>query len=276
MSHERQISQIVSGRQTSDGAGVKLRRVLTGEWHQRLDPWLMLDEFGSDQSDDYIAGFPPHPHRGFETITYMLAGRMEHQDNHGNRGVVEAGGVQWMTAGKGIVHSEMPAQESGLMRGFQFWLNLPAAQKMSEPQWADVSPADIPLWQGDGVAVKVIAGQFQNSVGVIQRDATQPMILDVVFHQEAQQWVDIPVGHDAFVYVYDGRVSLSGKAVAAANMIVLDNAGEGVILSGSVGTRVLVVSGRPLNEPIAANGPFVMNTQEELKDAFSDFRSGKF
>jgi hypothetical protein len=236
----------------------------------------MLDEFGSDQSDDYIAGFPPHPHRGFETITYMLAGRMEHQDNHGNRGVVEAGGVQWMTAGKGIVHSEMPAQESGLMRGFQFWLNLPAAQKMSEPQWADVSPADIPLWQGDGVAVKVIAGQFQNSVGVIQRDATQPMILDVVFHQEAQQWVDIPVGHDAFVYVYDGRVSLSGKAVAAANMIVLDNAGEGVILSGSVGTRVLVVSGRPLNEPIAANGPFVMNTQSELKQAFEDYRFGRF
>jgi redox-sensitive bicupin YhaK (pirin superfamily) len=276
MSEERQVLQIVSGRQTSDGAGVKLRRVLTGEWHQRLDPWLMLDEFGSDQSDDYIAGFPPHPHRGFETITYMLSGRMEHQDNHGNRGVVEAGGVQWMTAGKGIVHSEMPAQESGLMRGFQFWLNLPAAQKMSEPQWADVSPADIPLWQGDGVAVKVIAGQFQNRVGVIQRDATQPMILDVVFHQEAQQWVDIPVGHDAFVYVYDGRVSLSGKAVAAANMIVLDNAGEGVILSGSVGTRVLVVSGRPLNEPIAANGPFVMNTQSELKQAFEDYRFGRF
>jgi redox-sensitive bicupin YhaK (pirin superfamily) len=236
----------------------------------------MLDEFGSDKADDYIAGFPPHPHRGFETITYMLSGRMEHQDNHGNRGVVEAGGVQWMTAGRGIIHSEMPAQEFGLMRGFQFWLNLPAAQKMCEPQWADVAPQDIPVWQGGNVSVKVIAGSFEGVAGVIQRYETQPMILDVVFQSSAQQWIEIADGHHAFIYVYDGDVSFSGKRLGASHIAVLADRGDGVMLDGRAGTRLLVVSGQPLNESIAANGPFVMNTQQELKDAFSDYRSGKF
>jgi hypothetical protein len=276
MFNTRQIFQVVSGRRTSDGAGVKLRRVVTGEWHQRLDPWLMLDEFGSDKADDYIAGFPAHPHRGFETITYMLAGRMEHQDNHGNKGVVESGGVQWMTAGKGIVHSEMPAQEAGLMQGFQFWLNLPASQKMSEPAWADVSPADIPVWQGEGVAVTIIAGSFQGLDGVIQREVTQPMILDVVFGDSVQQWVPIEAGHHAFVYVYAGEVVLSQQSVVAPQMAVLNDVGDGVLLAGKAGTCLLVVSGKPLGEPIASNGPFVMNTQAELRQAFEDYRLGRF
>jgi redox-sensitive bicupin YhaK (pirin superfamily) len=276
MSETRQIFQLVSGRKTSDGAGVKLRRVLTAEWHQRLDPWLMLDEFGSEQADDYLAGFPPHPHRGFETITYMLAGRMEHQDNHGHRGVVEAGGVQWMTAGKGIIHSEMPAQEAGLMQGFQFWLNLPATQKMTDPKWADVSPADIPLWQGEGVAVKVIAGSFQGLDGVIQREVTQPMILDVIFDADIEQWVSIPEGHNAFVYVYAGDFLLSQQLVLVPQMAVLNRVGLGVLLKGHVGTRALVVSAKPLTEAIAANGPFVMNTQAELRQAFEDYRLGRF
>jgi redox-sensitive bicupin YhaK (pirin superfamily) len=276
MAHERLIEQLVVGRQTSDGAGVKLKRILTTEWHHRLDPWLMLDEFGSDNAGDYIAGFPPHPHRGFETITYMLAGRMEHQDNHGNRGVVEAGGVQWMTAGKGIVHSEMPAQESGLMRGFQFWLNLPAAQKMIEPNWADVPAIQIPVWQTESVSVKVIAGQFNALDGVIQRDVTQPMILDVNFYQAAQQWIDIPLGHHAFVYAYAESTTVSGSNLLASQMGVLAQNGEGVMLEGVAGSRLLVVSAQPLNEPIAANGPFVMNTQSELKQAFEDYRFGQF
>ncbi len=273
---ERQISQLVSGRQTSDGAGVKLRRVLTGEWHQRLDPWLMLDEFGSDKASDYIAGFPSHPHRGFETITYMLAGRMEHQDNHANRGVVEAGGVQWMTAGKGIIHSEMPAQKAGLMRGFQFWLNLPAAQKMSEPCWADVLPENIPVWQDDGISVKVIAGSFEGIEGVIQRNITQPIILDIVFNRSLEQWVSIPEDHNAFIYVYSGEVILSKQAVTAPQMAVLSQVGNGVTILGNEEARVLVVTAKPLNEPIAANGPFVMNTQAELKQAFEDYRLGRF
>jgi hypothetical protein len=273
---ERQISQLVSGRQTSDGAGVKLRRVLTGEWHQSLDPWLMLDEFGSDKPDDYIAGFPPHPHRGFETITYMLAGRMEHQDNHGNRGVVEAGGVQWMTAGKGIIHSEMPAQEAGLMRGFQFWLNLPSAQKMNAPKWVDFAPTDIPIWQGDGVGVKIIAGKFEGLDGVIQRDVTQPMILDLVFESDVFQLIPIITGHHAFVYVYDGEASISGQRIVSPQMAVLNMAGDGVMLVGKAGARLLVVSAMPLNEPIAVNGPFVMNTQAELRLAFEDYRLGRF
>jgi len=276
MNIERQIRQLVTGSMTSDGAGVKLRRVLTGDWHQTLDPWLMLDEFGSDKAGDYIAGFPAHPHRGFETITYMLAGRMEHQDNHGNRGVVEAGGVQWMTAGRGIIHSEMPAQESGLMRGFQFWLNLPASQKMTAPNWADVAPQNIPVWQGEGVAVKVVAGSFEGITGVIQRDVTQPMILDVVFADHAQQWIHIPQSAHAFIYVYDGDVNFSGKRVVASHMAVLADRGDGVMLDGQAGTRLLVVSGQPLNEPIASNGPFVMNTQQELRAAFHDYRTGNF
>jgi len=276
MSHQRQVDQLVVGRQTSDGAGVKLQRILTTEWHHRLDPWLMLDEFGSDKAGDYIAGFPPHPHRGFETITYMLSGRMGHEDNQGHQGVVEAGGVQWMTAGRGIIHSEMPAQESGLMRGFQFWLNLPAAQKMVEPSWADVPATQIPVWQSEVVSIKVIAGQFQALTGVIQRDATQPMILDVHFHHTGQQWIDIPLGHHAFVYAYAESTHVSGGKVSASQMGVLAQHGEGVMLEGVAGSRLLVVSAQPLNEPIAANGPFVMNTQAELKQAFEDYRSGRF
>ncbi|MCH9743096.1 MAG: pirin family protein [Proteobacteria bacterium] len=276
MAVERQVSHCVSGSTTSDGAGVKLRRIVTGQWHQRLDPWLMLDAFGSDKADDYIAGFPPHPHRSFETITYMLAGRMAHQDNRGNHGVVEAGGVQWMTAGRGIVHSEMPAQEAGLMQGFQFWLNLPSAQKMTEPKWADVAADAIPVWANDCVQVKVIAGTFNGVNGVIQREHTQPMILDVVFLQDTVLSVPIEAGHHAFVYSYVGSARIGEIVLTAPQMGVLDNEGEVVNLTGAAGARLLVVSGKPLNEPIAANGPFVMNTQAELRQAFEDYRLGRF
>ncbi len=273
---EKRIEQRVLGQAGSDGAGVKLRRVLTSEHHHRLDPWLMLDEFGSDKADDYIAGFPPHPHRGFETITYMLAGRMEHQDNRGNKGVVEAGGVQWMRAGKGIIHSEMPAQEAGLMRGFQFWLNLPSEQKMSEPAWADIAPKDVPLFTAQGYQVKVIAGKFADFVGPIQREVTQPRILDVVVDEAKTLSFDIDFGHHAYCYVYDGAIDVGEMRLQAAEMGILSQEEDHFVLTAQANTRFLLVSGKPLNQPIVAGGPFVMNSEAEIRQAFSDYRAGRF
>lgn len=264
------------GSLASDGAGVKLRRILTPQHHQRLDPWLMLDEFGSDKADDYIAGFPPHPHRGFETITYMLAGRMEHQDNRGNRGVVEAGGVQWMRAGKGIIHSEMPAQEAGLMRGFQFWLNLPSSQKMSEPDWADISPEDIPVLAGQGYEVKIIAGQLGDLLGPIQRVITQPMILDVRVTDAQKLSFAITPDHHAYCYVYEGNISVGTSKLEAPEMGILSMDGNQLVIDAGKGSRFLVVSARPLGEPIVAGGPFVMNSEAEIRQAFSDYRAGLF
>ena len=273
---EKRIEERVLGQAGSDGAGVKLRRILTSEHHQRLDPWLMLDEFGSDKADDYIAGFPPHPHRGFETITYMLAGRMEHQDNRGHKGVVEAGGVQWMRAGKGIIHSEMPAQEAGLMRGFQFWLNLPSEQKMSEPDWADIAHNAIPVWSEQGQHVNVIAGTFAGLIGPIQREITQPRILDVVVDEAKTLRFDIALGHHAYCYVYDGVIDVGEMRLQAAEMGILSQEGNEFVLTAQANTRFLLVSGKPLNQPIVAGGPFVMNSEAEIRQAFSDYRAGRF
>lgn len=273
---EKPIEQRVLGQAASDGAGVKLRRVLTSEHHHRLDPWLMLDEFGSDKAEDYIAGFPPHPHRGFETITYMLAGCMEHQDNRGHKGVVEAGGVQWMCAGKGIIHSEMPAQQAGLMRGFQFWLNLPREQKMLEPAWADIAPDDIPVFCGQGFSVKVIAGSFAQLSGPIQREATQPRILDVALTHDRMLSFDMTAGHAAFCYVYDGAIDVGERRLQAAEMGILSQEGDRFVPSAQANSRFLLVSGRPLLEPIVASGPFVMNSEAEIRQAFSDYRAGCF
>lgn len=273
---EKTIEQRIQGQLGSDGAGVKLSRIVTSEQHQRLDPWLMLDEFGSDKADDYLAGFPPHPHRGFETITYMLAGRMEHQDNRGNKGVVEAGGVQWMRAGKGIIHSEMPAQEAGLMRGFQFWLNLPSTQKMSEADWADISAKDIPVVSGSGFSVKVIAGSWSNVAGPIQREVTQPMILDVVVDEAQSLSFDITLGHHAYCYVYEGQIEVTATQLKSGQCGILSLAGNGLKLDASTGARFLLVSGKPLHEPIVAAGPFVMNSEAEIRQAFSDYRAGRF
>lgn len=273
---EKQIEQRLTGHLGSDGAGVKLRRIVTSELHQQLDPWLMLDEFGSEKADDYLAGFPPHPHRGFETITYMLAGRMEHQDNRGNRGVVEAGGVQWMRAGKGIVHSEMPAQEAGLMRGFQFWLNLPSEQKMSEPDWADIAPANIPVFAGQDYEVKVIAGKFADLLGPIQREVTQPLILDVVVSEAQTLSFDMPSDHNAYVYVYEGMLNVVNSQLRAPELGVLSPEGDKLVVSAQSNSRFLVVAGKPLHQPIVAGGPFVMNSEAEIRQAFSDYRAGRF
>lgn len=273
----RSIEQLVSGVATSDGAGVKLTRVLTGKLQRRLDPFLMLDAFGSDVPDEYIAGFPDHPHRGFETVTYMLAGRMRHRDNAGHEGLLENGGVQWMTAGRGVIHSEMPEQEQGAMEGFQLWLNLPAKAKMSEPWYCDYTSDAIPEYVTDqGVKVRVIAGRSNGVEGVVHRDVTEPLFLDVHLPAGTTFQTLLPQTHNAFLYVYRGEISIGETVVTAQRMGILDNAGDGVSLTASTGARLILLAGKPLNEPIVQYGPFVMNTQQQIHQALDDFRAGRF
>jgi quercetin 2,3-dioxygenase len=279
----RAVVKVVRGMPTSDGAGVKLRRVIGQPQLSELDPFLMLDEFGTDSPDDYIAGFPEHPHRGFETVTYMLDGRMRHQDNHGHEGVLVPGSVQWMTAGRGIVHSEMPQQQEGRMRGFQLWLNLPARDKMTEPKYQEFGPDRIPIaTPGPGVSVKVIAGQVGAVAGPISQPATDPTYLDVALNAGAQYVHELPAEHAAFMYVFEGSVRVgdaAGSTVVNAGELAVLGPGTGVRLTGeSKGSesRSLLVAGRPLHEPVARYGPFVMNTREQLMQAVEDFQKGKF
>lgn len=277
----REVERLATGAAVSDGAGVKLLRVLTADLQRRLDPFLMLDEFRSDNPDDYLAGFPNHPHRGFETVTYMLAGRMRHRDNAGHEGLLTAGGVQWMTAGRGIVHSELPEQEDGLMHGFQLWVNLPARDKMTAPTYQDLPAERIPSYRTDhGVAVKVIAGESEGVRGAIQRQATAPLYLDLELPPGAMHTVAIPASHNAFAYVYQGQLELGqrGQPVNARQLAVLSNTpgADGVLLHSAEGARLLLVAGQPLHEPIAQWGPFVMNRREEIETALDDFRNGRF
>lgn len=278
VSHTRSIERLVAGQATSDGAGVKLTRVLTQNLQQRLDPFLMLDAFGSDQPDDYIAGFPDHPHRGFETVTYMIAGRMLHRDSAGHEGLLENGGVQWMTAGKGVIHSEIPQQEEGVMEGFQLWLNLPGRDKMNSPWYRDFKADELPKFvTQEGVAVTVIAGESQGVSGAVTRDTTQPNYLDLQLPAGARFAQKLPAGHNAFVYVYRGEVSIAGQAVPLQRMAILANEAQadGVVIEAGVDARVLLISGQPLKEPIVQYGPFVMNSQDEIRQALSDFRDGR-
>lgn len=275
----RSVERIINGQFVMDGAGVKINRVLTGPLQRRLDPFLMLDAFGSDKPGDYIAGFPEHPHRGFETITYMLAGKMRHRDSAGNEGLITDGGVQWMTAGRGVIHSEMPEQNDGLMEGFQLWLNLPASDKMSDPWYRDIPLEEVPRFTlDDGVTVQVIAGSTHGVDGAVQRAHTEPLYLDLEIPAGVTFEQPIPAGHNAFVYVFRGEVVIEGKGVPSTRMAILDNAGgaDGVRIKATEATRLLVLAGRPLNEPIAQYGPFVMNTQAELHQAVDDFRAGRF
>jgi redox-sensitive bicupin YhaK (pirin superfamily) len=264
---------------TSDGAGVKLRRVIGQPELGELDPFLMLDEFGTDSPDDYIAGFPEHPHRGFETVTYMLDGRMRHRDNHGHEGVMVPGSVQWMTAGRGIVHSEMPEQQEGRMRGFQLWLNLPARDKMTAPKYQEFGPDGIPVaTPGPGVSVKVIAGQVDAVVGPISQPATDPTYLDLALDAGAEYVHGLPEQHAAFMYVFEGSVRVGSAIVNAGQMAVLGEGTEVRLTGESKGeqSRAILVAGRPLKEPVARYGPFVMNTREQLMQAVEDFQKGKF
>jgi redox-sensitive bicupin YhaK (pirin superfamily) len=281
ISKARGVERLVQGQDTQDGAGVRLTRVLSHDLQERLDPFLMLDAFGSDNPGDYIAGFPNHPHRGFETVTYMIAGRMRHNDSGGHEGLLQNGGVQWMTAGRGLTHSEMPEQEEGVMEGFQLWLNLPAKNKLCEPWYRDIQSKEIPeVTTEDGVLVRVIAGSSHGTAGAMQREYTEPLYLDlhfpatdgVVFEQP------LPETHNAFVYVYRGAVNVmqgdAASTVPVKRMAILSNAGDRVVLRAEANTRAIVIAGKPLNEPIAQYGPFVMNTREELVQAVDDFRAG--
>ncbi len=274
----RRIERLVSGQPTSDGAGVKLLRVLSQPLQRRLDPFLMLDAFGSDQPGDYIAGFPEHPHRGFETITYMLAGRMRHRDSAGHTGLLADGGVQWMTAGRGVLHSELPEQTDGRMEGFQLWLNLAAADKLQPPSYRDIPSDQIPQINAPGLRVRVIAGVAQGVAGAVQRPRTEPLVLDIHLEPGTSFSQPLPAAHNAFVYVYRGSVLVAGSAVPAQRMAVLaqDPQADGVQLqAGDAPTRLLLIAGAPLNEPIAQHGPFVMNTRDELITAVQDFQAGR-
>ena len=274
----RQLEHLVAGQPTSDGAGVQLTRVISNELQQRLDPFLMMDQFGSDNPDDYIAGFPDHPHRGFETITYMIAGRMRHNDSAGNEGLLENGGVQWMTAGSGVIHSELPQQEEGTMEGFQLWLNLPASDKMCKHWYQDFQAADLPqLTTAEGVKVIVIAGESHGLVSTVQREATQPLYLDLHMPAGSRFEQPIPEGHHAFVYVYRGKVQVGGQAVGTQRLGILAQTpgSDGVVIETSVDSKVLLIAGKPLREPIVQYGPFVMNTQEQIFQALRDMQSGR-
>jgi len=279
-SASRQVAQVVRGLPTSDGAGVKLTRVIGQPALDMLDPFLMLDEFRSDQANDYLAGFPNHPHRGFETVTYMLAGRMRHGDNQGNSGLLTAGSVQWMTAGRGIVHSEMPEQEDGLMWGFQLWVNLPAKDKMTAPRYQDIAPERIPEVElAPGVTARVIAGRAGGAIGPVQADATKAVYLDVRLDAGTQAEIELPPGHNAFAYVYEGQARIgdgSRSALSRGDLGVLERGDRVRLAAPEAATRLILVAGKPFNEPVAKYGPFVMNTQQQIVQAIEDFRAGRF
>jgi len=278
LSLPRRVERLVAGQPTSDGAGVKLDRVLTQSLQRRLDPFLMLDAFHSDNPDDYLAGFPDHPHRGFETVTFMIEGRMRHRDSAGNEGLIEGGGVQWMTAGRGVIHSELPEQRDGLMEGFQLWLNLPAGDKMRPPWYRDFSAADLPIFTTDsGVRVVVIAGRSHGIDGAVVRAGTEPLYLDLEMPAGSLFTQSLPASRNAFVYVYRGAIEIEGTTVPAGRMAILANAADadGVTMRATHNARLLLIAGEPLREPIVQYGPFVMNTTDQIRQAVADFQSGR-
>lgn len=276
------MARTARGERTSDGAGVSLTRVIGTRALRSIDPFLMLDEFGSDEPSDYLAGFPEHPHRGFETVTYVLAGRFRHRDNQGHEGLLEAGGAQWMTAGRGIVHSEMPEQTEGLVRGFQLWLNLPAAEKMCEPAYRDVPASEVPVASlGPGASGRVLAGTVGGVTGPIARRATAPLFVDVSLEAGATGSLEVPAELEGFAYVFDGAsVTIgegAGERAVERGTLALLGAGDSLRLRADRGpARALVVAGRPLREPVVQYGPFVMNSVEEIEQAIRDFQSGRF
>lgn len=276
--HSRTIEQVVTGRATSDGAGVTLTRYLEASLQQRLDPFLMLDAFGSNDPDQYLAGFPDHPHRGFETITYMLAGRMQHRDSSGNEGLLETGGVQWMNAGRGVIHSEMPQQEAGRMAGFQLWLNLPSAEKMSPPWYKDLPAASLPRFTTDsGAHITVVAGHSHGVDGAVQRPTTEPLYLDVQLPVGSYIYQKIAASHNAFIQLYEGEIKVATQSMKAPSMGILSSHADcdGVMIEAQQDSRFLLIAGQPLHEPIEQYGPFVMNTKAEIYQAVQDFRHGR-
>jgi redox-sensitive bicupin YhaK (pirin superfamily) len=271
----RNIRQRVPAHEVTEGAGVTVHRSIGTPALRNLDPFLMLDHFGSDNPDEYIAGFPDHPHRGFITFTYMLDGRMEHRDSMGNRGELDPGGVQWMKAASGVIHSEMPRQTDGLMRGFQLWINLPASEKMSDPAYQEFSAAAIPEVTQEGARVRVLAGVFNGTRGVIEDPSTDVLYLDVALHAHAAFSLPLDAARHAFVYVFEGSARLAGDELAKHTLAVLGSGDTVEITAGPEGARFILVAGRPIGEPVVQYGPFVMNTREEIEQAMADYRDGK-
>jgi len=268
----RSIQKVIQGVQTTDGAGVNLTRIIGSMELNMLDPFLLLDEFGSDNPKDYIAGFPPHPHRGFETITYMLNGKFRHKDSAGNEGYLTDGSVQWMTAGRGVIHSEMPEQTEGLVRGFQLWLNLPKEKKMIEPAYNDISAERIPKVDFEGGRARIISGKFLGISGP-GKPHTGMLYYDIVLDLSTHFSMPIDNGWNAFIYIYEGSVQLD-REVNKGHLIVLDQEGELDLTAGQKGAKFIVVAGEPLNEPVARGGPFVMNSKGEVLKAFEDYQNG--
>ncbi len=281
--HYRDVIDLHSGRATADGAGVRLTRLIGGGALERFDPFLMLDAFDSSEAGDYIGGFPPHPHRGFETVTYMIEGRMRHEDHLGHRGLLESGGVQWMTAARGIIHSEMPEQEQGRLFGFQLWLNLPAADKMGPAGYRDFAPGEIPRLRTErGVEVAVIAGQFREGAlqqdGAVQRPHTEPQLYDLRLPAGGCVLPELPHGFNVLLHVFEGELTVRGRqdrTVERGQLARLSD-GDSLHLSSAGGARALLIAGRPLGEPIVQYGPFVMNRREEIEQALADYRDGSF
>lgn len=282
MKNYRGVKQIVKGVASSDGDGVQLTRIIGSPYLNQLDPFLLLDAFGSDKPQDYIGGFPAHPHRGFETVTYMLAGKMRHKDSAGNEGVIEAGGVQWMTAGKGIIHSEMPEQDDGLLAGFQLWVNLPSAHKMDQPRYQEFSKESIPIEvRDDRCQVSVIAGETKLSTkGVIVNNFVKPIYWDVQLKTNGQFSDLIPSEYNAFIYVFEGSIGINSELnqneetkVKAGQLVIFDK-GDEVNIHALNNSRFLLIAGLPIGEPVERAGPFVMNTKDEIRKAFLDYQTG--
>lgn len=271
----RSIRQLVQAQAITEGAGVTVHRSIGTPALKHLDPFLMLDHFGSDNPDDYIAGFPEHPHRGFVTVTHMLDGHMEHRDSMGNRGDLVAGGVQWMKAASGVIHSEMPRQANGLMRGFQLWVNLPAAEKMADPAYQEFSPATIPELAGDGVRVRLLAGGYEGGRGVIDDPHTELRYLDIGLAAGRPFETEVAGDHSAFLCVFEGEADTGGGALLRHHLAVLGEGDRVRVVAGPRGARFILVSGRPLGEPVVQYGPFVMNTRQEVEQAFADYRDGR-
>ncbi len=276
----RELQTTTAGQPASDGAGVKLTRIIGTQALNVLDPFLLLDAFESDRPDDYIGGFPSHPHRGFETVTYLLAGRMRHKDNAGNEGVIEPGGVQWMTAGRGIVHSEMPEQEDGLLMGFQLWVNLPALAKMSSPGYQEFPPAKVPLeTRANGTTIRVISGTTDEGTrGPVENSYVNPVYMDITLPAGQSFEQTVAAGSNTFIFVIEGGLLVGGnrKLLGQRNLGILGAGDHVAVMAEERKTRFLLVSGQPLGEPIARGGPFVMNTREELQQAFEDYQGGRF
>jgi len=272
----RTIVTTVNANATSDGDGVKIARSIGSPLLPQLDPFLLLDELKSDEAADYMGGFPSHPHRGFETVTYMLEGQMRHKDSAGNEGVIRSGDIQWMTAGSGIIHSEMPEQDEGRMWGFQLWINLPASQKMRPPRYQEIASANIPEINTSQGRLRLLAGEFNGIDGAAKDIATAPLLIDAQLDCDANEVIALPHNHTAIVYVYKGSLEIDGRYLQTQQLAQLSSGNSLELMAGGKGVGALILAAAPLNEPVVRAGPFVMNTQQELEQVYQDYRTGNF